>query len=213
MLWKQIPCRKENYGSKRVMPVRYLVIHYTAGDGDTAEDNGRYFQNHAAGASAHWFVDETSCLLSVPEDHVAWHCGAAVYRHPACRNGNSIGIELCSRKRDDGSYYFRDETLENAASLVRKLMKTYGIAEDRVVRHYDVTGKNCPAPLVDAGQWRRFQDMIKRYQSPEELPLWAKETIGKLMDRKILQGDGEGLDLSHEMVRILVMLDRAGVFS
>ena len=213
MLRKSVRCRKENYGGKRTAPVTYLVMHYTAGNGDTAEENGQYFQNNAVGASAHWFVDDTTWLLSVPEDHVAWHCGAATYRHPACRNGNSIGIELCSRKREDGSYYFSDETLENGAVLVRELMHTYRIPADRVIRHYDVTGKNCPAPLVDAGQWRRFQDMIKRYQSPDELPQWAKETIGKLIERKILQGDGDGLDLSHEMVRILVMLDRAGVFS
>ena len=47
----------------------------------------------------------------------------------------------------------------------------------------------------------------------ENLPDWALSTIQKLYDDKILQGDEEGsLRLSFEMLRVLVMLDRAGVF-
>ena len=100
-----IPCREENHGSRRTEPVSYLVVHYTAGNGDTARDNGRYFARCAVGASAHYFVDKTRVVASVAEENVAWHCGAASYRHPHCRNGNSIGVELCSVLRD-GQYAF-----------------------------------------------------------------------------------------------------------
>ena len=51
-----------------------------------------------------------------------------------------------------------------------------------------------------------------RYNTVEECPSWARETVQKLVDREYLNGTGEGLDLSADMVRLLVILDRAGAF-
>ena len=52
-----------------------------------------------------------------------------------------------------------------------------------------------------------------RYNTVEECPSWARETIQKLVDKKYLDGTGKGLDLSADMVRLLVILDRAGAFN
>lgn len=52
-----------------------------------------------------------------------------------------------------------------------------------------------------------------RYNTVEECPSWARETIQKLVDKEYLNGTGEGLDLSADMVRLLVILDRAGAFN
>ena len=39
---------KNNYGSKRATSkIKYLVVHYTANDGDTDEANAKYFKNNA----------------------------------------------------------------------------------------------------------------------------------------------------------------------
>ena len=51
-----------------------------------------------------------------------------------------------------------------------------------------------------------------RYNTVEECPSWAQETIQKLVNKEYLNGTGEGLDLSADMVRMLVILDRAGNF-
>jgi len=51
-----------------------------------------------------------------------------------------------------------------------------------------------------------------RYNTMAEVPIWAKETIQKLIDKKILSGTGEGLDLSKDMARLLVINDRAGAY-
>ena len=51
-----------------------------------------------------------------------------------------------------------------------------------------------------------------RYNTVSECPSWARETIQKLVDKEYLNGTGEGLDLSADMVRLLVILDRAGAF-
>lgn len=52
-----------------------------------------------------------------------------------------------------------------------------------------------------------------RYNTVDECPDWARETIQKLVDKEYLNGTGEGLDLSADMVRLLVILDRAGAFN
>ena len=51
---------------------------------------------------------------------------------------------------------------------------------------------------------------MKRYDSIEELPEWAKPTITKMCDKELLRGDGDTLDLSEDMLRVFVVLDRAG---
>lgn len=211
-----IACNTANYGGLRAKKVKYIVVHYTAGNGDTARDNGIYFQRNEVGASAHWFVDETTAVASVPEQFIAWHCGGAAYVHLECRNSNSIGVELCSRRDVDGEYYFLPETVDNAVELIRELMEKYNVPPERVIRHYDVTNKICPAPFVGVGieDWKEFKEEIamKRYNTVQELPAWARPTVQKLIDKGFLNGTDTGLDLTHDNVRMLVILDRAGVF-
>lgn len=136
---------RNNYGGERAISgIKYIVMHYTANDGDTDENNGKYFANNNVGASAHYFVDGDSVTQSVPEYHIAWHCGASTYKHKSCRNSNSLGVELCDERRN-GVIYPTNETIANALELVEYLMKKYNIPKENVIRHYDVTGKLCPA--------------------------------------------------------------------
>ena len=151
-----------NFAHGRTQPVQFLVIHYTANNGDTVQNNLDYFAGNAVGASAHYFVDENGYGQSVKDADTAWHCGANQYKHPDCRNANSIGIELCSKKDSRGNYYFMDQTVYNAAALARQLMQTYGIDRAHVLRHYDVTGKRCPAPMVDNPTlWENFLNLLE----------------------------------------------------
>ena len=151
-----------NFARGRTQPIEFLVIHYTANNGDTVQNNLDYFAGNAVGASAHYFVDENGYGQSVKDADTAWHCGASSYRHPTCRNANSIGMELCSRKDSKGNYYFMDQTVYNAAALARQLMQTYGIDRAHVLRHYDVTGKRCPAPMVDNPTlWENFLNLLE----------------------------------------------------
>ena len=136
----------KNYGGTRSLDsIKYIVMHYTANDGDTDENNGKYFQNNYVGASAHYFVDGDSVTQSVPDNHIAWHCGSSYgYKHKECRNSNSIGIEICDERRN-GVIYPTNETIANAVELAEYLMKKYNVPKQNVIRHYDVTGKMCPA--------------------------------------------------------------------
>ena len=111
-----------NYTKGRTQKIEFLVLHYTAGRNDSAAGNLRYFES-PRGASAHYFVDRKGWLQSVDDGDTAWSVGTAgVYqqKHPRCRNGNSISIEMCCRYQD-GVYSLEPAVVQNAALLTRKL--------------------------------------------------------------------------------------------
>lgn len=161
---------KYNFNKGSVSRIKYIVIHYVGALGG-AEDNCRYYGGGNRNASAHYFVGFNGEVWQCVEDaNIAWHCGASSYKHAECRNANSIGIEMCVRKKNtksmgatDKDWYFEDATVEAAAELTRYLMNKYGVPASHVIRHYDVTGKICPNPYVyntSAHTWDEFKRKI-----------------------------------------------------
>ena len=67
-------------------------------------------------------------------------------------------------------------------------------------------------PEMPTAEKKRREDDEMRYHTVRECPEWAKATVQKLVDKGLLSGDGSDLDLSHDMVRLLVVLDRANAF-
>ena len=160
------PCHPSNHQKGRTGPVTYLVIHYVGATGG-ARNNAKYYGSTAnIQASAHYFVGHASegapIYQSVREEDTAWHCGTSKgYKHPECRNANSVGIELCCHQSAGGDWFFDPETLDQGVALARDIMARRGIPLSRVVRHYDVTGKICPAPFVhDAAAWEKFRQRL-----------------------------------------------------
>lgn len=150
----KIRANKKNYGAKRsTKNIKYIVIHFTANDGDHDTSNGNYFKNNVVKASAHYFVDSDSITQSVPDNYVAWSVGGSKYGDCAktgggkfygkCTNSNSISIELCDDKKN-GKIYPTQKTIDNALLLTKYFMKKYGVPSARVIRHFDVNGKRCP---------------------------------------------------------------------
>lgn len=128
---------------------KYIVIHWVGGV-SSAKNNATYFKNNELSSSAHYFVDDASIYQSVEDSDRAWHCGTTgKYYHDDCRNSNSIGIEMCLDKAN----HISDTTIKNTAELVKYLLNKYNIPASNVVRHYDVTRKQCPAIYVDATKW------------------------------------------------------------
>ena len=151
-----------NYTRGRTRNVKYIVVHYTANNGDTAKGNCNYSATTGRNASAHYFVDEDSIYQSVADSDTAWSVGANSYIHADCRNNNSISVEMCSRIGTDGKYYIKEATISNAVELVKELMIKHNVPITNVLRHYDVTGKNCPEPFVrDISQWTAFKKRLE----------------------------------------------------
>lgn len=224
-----IACSGNNYRQGRTGKIAYIVMHYTGNNGDTAQANCNYFSKALnPKTSAHYFVDEHFIMQSVGDGNTAYHCGTSNgYKHPKCRNDNSIGIEMCSRSDAAGNYYLLHETVMNALSLVRDLMRQYSIPPENVIRHYDVTGKECPRPWVrDESLWNsfktklgeeedmtqeRFNELMDAYmnaRAEEKTSGWAEEELQKAVDGGITDGTRPRAFATRE--EVAVMVQRAG---
>lgn len=219
-----------NYTNNSSRSIKYIVIHYTAGTtsrpGAALNTIKNTFNKPGVDASAHYVIDDDYIIQCVEDKDTAWHCGAKTYRHPVCRNNNSIGIEICSNHNNfisytknpatDKGWYFTEKALKNCKELVRQLMDKYKIPKENILMHYQVTGKHCPAPFLNNGGWVDFIQNIDKedkegvimYKTIEEVPFYARSIISEYIDKGYIQGTGAGLNLTEEMVRLIVILDR-----
>lgn len=164
---------------------KYIVVHYV-GAVSTAKNNVNYYYDNELKASAHYFVDDNEIWQCVDDSNIAWHCGANKYYHDDCRNKNSIGVEMCCKKDDEGNLYITDKTIENTQELILYLMEKYGIKEENVLRHWDITHKICPAPFVnDENKWKSFKKGLIRVKEIKDLKtaLDLYEQQGIMTDR------------------------------
>lgn len=143
--------------------IRYIAIHYTAGS--TSKAGSAYATRNvfvSRPASADFVVDDYEVVQvnpdiknnfcwAVGDKKNPWTGGGTLYG--TATNRNTISIEICSNLRQGTSsqapnhdgWSFSEKSLDNTIRLVRYLMKKYNIPKDRVVRHYDISGKICPA--------------------------------------------------------------------
>lgn len=198
-----------------------LVIHWTANTnkGANAVANRNYFnnwRNHPQHmASAHYIVDDKQVIRCVPEDEAAYHVGANAYTDKAKAvflgnpNWKTIGIEMCVNADAD----FK-QTYKNTVQLAADILKRHGWGTDRLWRHYDITGKICPAYFVKdvtarvygfksaADGWEQFNWDVTtelRRRIGEALGLfkdidghWAKGAIERMAKAELLKGNGDG---------------------
>lgn len=128
-----------------------IVVHYVGNPGTTARQNHSYFRNlaetHEAYASSHFLVGlEGEVIQNVPLDEVAY-CSSD-------RNHDTISVECC---HPDSGGEFTRETYDSLVRLVQWLMEYYGLDTSQVIRHYDVTGKECPIYYVrNPEEWEAF---------------------------------------------------------
>lgn len=165
--------------------IEYIVIHYTAGSTSrpgTAKNNAVMFADPSYGASADFIVDDSTIVQYNPDikNRYCWHCGDNKNPYSMggkfygkCGNANSIGIEICStnnnwRASDQANskkWNFTNAVVDKAVELTRYLMEQYGIPAERVIRHYDVTGKLCPGIIgwnEDSGNTTEWAHFIER---------------------------------------------------
>jgi len=224
---------KSNYGCIRNPDIiEWIVIHFTSNNGDTAKNNGKYFANNIVKASAHYFVDSYYIVNSVPDNYIAWSVGGNKYPNTKgakfygkCVNANSISIELCDDVKN-GVVYPSEKTIQNALELTRHLMQKYNIPANHIIRHFDVTGKKCPAYWVDDARWKsefwnKIQEgeddmtkeevikIIEEYEAAKEkksVDSWAKSAWDKAKKKGILDGTKPKSPVTRE--QIAAVLDR-----
>ena len=148
-----------------VEQVNYIAIHYTANPGSTAMSNRNYFENLATTqenkVSSHFVVGlEGEVVQCIPTSEMSYATNS--------RNVDTISIECC---HPDETGQFNDATYSSAVKLTAWLCTRFGLDTDQVIRHYDVTGKDCPKYYVEnPDAWLRMKaDIAAQIQVDYEL--------------------------------------------
>lgn len=148
-----------------ITQVNYIAIHYTANPGASAQDNRDYFENlswtHETKVSSHFVIGlEGEVIQCIPSSEMSYATNS--------RNVDTLSIECC---HPDETGKFNDTTYESCVKLVAWLCVRFGLDQEAVIRHYDVTGKECPKYYVDNPQaWEQMKaDIQARIQEDKAL--------------------------------------------
>ena len=153
---KKIQASKRSYNvdvKRSHNAVKFIIIHYTGIDGDTAQAEGNYFaRTNTRSAGAHFFVDRKGNIVkSVDLNRIAWSVGGKKYANKGgklygiANNSNSVSIEIC----DSRSNVYPSEAQIMACVSVIKYIRKHCKNANLLIRHYDVNGKPCPGTMTD----------------------------------------------------------------
>ena len=137
--------------------IENIVVHWVGNANSSAVANRNYFENlkdsHKAYASSHYIVGLNGEIIRcIPEDEVAFHSGSY------SMNRKSIGIEDC---HPDWEGKFNENTYNSLVELCADICKRYNLGIDAIIRHYDVTGKECPRYYVrNESEWIKFKNDV-----------------------------------------------------
>jgi N-acetylmuramoyl-L-alanine amidase len=124
---------------ERLSGVHNIVIHYVANPGTSAAQNRNYFGLAETAVASHFIVGlEGEIIQCVP-----------IFEQSAAsneRNIDTISIEVC-HPEEDGK--FNDATYNSLIKLTAYLCEITELTENDLIRHYDITGKNCPKYYVE----------------------------------------------------------------
>ena len=131
-----------------------VVIHYVGNPGTTAHANRNYFESLSSGkegtyASSHFIVGlDGEVIQCIPLTEIAYASND--------RNGDTVSIEVC---HPDETGEFAPVTYDRTVELTAWLCTQFELEpETGVIRHYDVTGKECPRYYVEHPEaWDAFR--------------------------------------------------------
>ena len=135
-----------------------IVVHYTANPGSTAQQNHDYFEglkdSQSTKASSHFIIGlDGEVIQCIPSSEWAYASND--------RNRDTLSIECC---HPDESGQFTDATYQSLVQLTGWLCHRFDLSAEAVIRHYDVTGKDCPKYFVEhEDAWVQFRQNVQEY--------------------------------------------------
>lgn len=133
-----------------------IVVHYTANPGSTAMQNRNYFEglkdSHATHASSHFVIGlDGEIIQCIPTKEESYASNE--------RNSDTLSIECC-HYAENGK--FTEKTYSSLVRLCAYLCHRFDLTSDDIIRHYDVTGKDCPKYFVEHPKaWKQFRSDVK----------------------------------------------------
>lgn len=159
-----------NRGQQSKKNVKFIVIHNTGNHGrDSALGNANYFANNKERfAGAHFVIDLNGIIYQCGRlSDACYSVGGAKGKEGSkyfmeCTNYNQISIELAGIVDNEPSTA-QIEATRAVIAYIRKYCKN----AKKIIRHYDVTGKDCPQRFVGADEtkkgkaWKKFKKEIQ----------------------------------------------------
>ena len=152
-----LPVNPYSRPGTKLEEVNAIVIHYVGNPGTTAAQNRSYFENiietGEASVSSHFIVGlDGEIIQCVPLDEISYASNT--------RNEDTIAVETC---HPDETGKYNQTTYDSMVKLTAYLCILYNLNPDKdVIRHYDVTGKECPKYFVDyENEWSLFKAQVK----------------------------------------------------
>lgn len=137
--------------------IKKIIVHWVGNANSSAIANRNYFESlatsHKTYASSHYIIGLNGEIIRcIPENEVAFHSGSY------SMNRKSIGIEDC---HPDWGGKFNDNTYNSLVELCADICRRYNLGIDAIIRHYDVTGKECPRYYVrNEQEWIKFKNDV-----------------------------------------------------
>lgn len=153
-----LPINQYSRPGQALEQVNGIVIHYTANPGTTAMQNRDYFAGlqttHETMASSHFIIGlEGEIVQCIPTGEVSYASND--------RNDDTVSIECCHA---DATGEFNQATYDSLVELTAYLLGKFDLTTENVIRHYDVTGKNCPLYYVEhEDAWQQFLADVDSY--------------------------------------------------
>ena len=150
-----LPINEFSRPGTQISRINGIVIHFIGNPNTTAIQNRNYFANLAITEELYASSNFIICLdgeivQCVPVDEIAYASNQ--------RNADTLSIELC---HPDETGEFNEETYASAVRLAAWLCNRYGLTKDDIIRHYDVSGKECPRYFVDdEDAWYEFKSDV-----------------------------------------------------
>ena len=138
--------------------VKGIVIHYTANPGSDAAGNRNYFEglkdSRITKASSHFIIGLDGTIIQcLPLEEIAYASNE--------RNVDTIAIECC---HPDETGKFTKKTYNSLIKLTAWLCGRYNLKKEDIIRHYDVTGKDCPRYYVaNEDKWEELKNNVFNY--------------------------------------------------
>ena len=132
--------------------VKNIVIHYVGNPGTSAQQNRDYYANPSSEVSSHFVIGLKGEVIQC----IPLHEKSSASNH---RNKDTISIEVC---HPDESGKFTDAAYQSLVKLTAWLCETCDLDSGDIIRHYDITGKQCPLYFVThEDAWKQFLKAIK----------------------------------------------------
>ena len=132
--------------------VKNVVIHYVGNPGTTAQQNRDYYASRSSEVSSHFVIGLKGEIIQC----IPLHEKSSASNH---RNKDTISIEVC---HPDESGKYTDASYQSLIKLTAWLCEICDLDSGDVIRHYDITGKQCPLYFVTHEYaWEKFLKDIK----------------------------------------------------